>query len=126
MMSDHHPCSLKGVCNMDCEWTPMRDIRNSQVASTMTDSPDHVKSNKIALPWFCSGDNVENDTHGHDSCLEDPFVDFDSVDGSILFSESSFRSLNMSHICGRFRKPWRLRGLSFLSLTDPKMKLPCR
>ena len=45
----------------------------------MTDSPDHIKSNKISLPWFCSGENVENGTHGHDSCLEDPFVDFDCV-----------------------------------------------
>jgi hypothetical protein len=58
----------------------------------MTDSPG---SGQITQENFCLAlqcDSIENDTHGHDSCLEDPFIDFDGVDSLIcsviVFSES--------------------------------------
>ena len=39
--------TAKNRCPHEC-------IRSSQVASTITDSPDHVKSKRITLVWFCS------------------------------------------------------------------------
>ena len=58
----------------------------------MTDSPG---SGQITQENFCLAlqcDSIENDTHGHDSCLEDPFIDLDGVDSLIcsviVFSES--------------------------------------
>ena len=61
----------------------------------MTDSPDHIKSNRKYLAWLRSATTQENDTHGHSSCLENRFVVFDGVDELICSTLSFVRSLNM-------------------------------